>query len=263
MAVWDTEENKRTNLTLRTLKSLADTVNWDRHRLIISDNGSCEDTQSLYTVMAKQLPFALIRNNENLGTARAINRAWSFRNPGEHVVKMDNDVEIHHLEWADEIEEVFARDPSIGICGLKRKDLAECPWNNVPHYQSKLRMLDHKPGERWIVVEECQHIMGTCQAFNSALFDKIGYLYQGQDEGKIYGLDDTLASFRSRLAGFKNVFLPHIDIDHIDQGGNNYASWKQNVAAEVLGMTGKENWLNKIMGEYRSGSRDLYWEDKC
>jgi GT2 family glycosyltransferase len=262
MAVWDTEENKRTEQTRQTLESLADTVDFTKHRIIISDNGSCEATQELYRSFGEVFDFKLILNGENLGTARAINRAWKYRLPGQHVLKMDNDVVIHQPGWADEMEEVFARDPSIGIVGLKRKDLAECPNSEVPNYRSILQMLPHTAGQRWIIVEECNHIMGTCQAFSSSLFDKIGYLYQGQDEGKIYGLDDTLASYRARMAGFKCVFLPTIDIDHIDPGGNDYTTWKQNVAADVLGFTGKGNWLGKVVEEYRTGKRDLYWEDK-
>ena len=35
MAVHDTPENERRGLTLRTLDSLAETVDWGRHRFII------------------------------------------------------------------------------------------------------------------------------------------------------------------------------------------------------------------------------------
>ena len=262
MAVFDTIENQRTEQTLQTLKSLENSVDWKKHRLVISDNGSCEETQKLYRTAAQCFPLIVIHNGENLGTAKAVNKAWKLRIHGEHLCKMDNDVVISHPGWADEMEEVFSRDPSIGICGLKRKDLAECPDSSIPFYRSKLCMLPHEPGQRWIVVEECSHIMGTCQAFSSKLFEKIGYLYQGQDEGKLYGLDDSLASYRSMLAGFRNVFLPHILIDHIDPGGNPYALWKNKQAEESLCFNGRENWFAKIKMEYRTGKRSLYWEDK-
>jgi GT2 family glycosyltransferase len=261
IAVWDTVENKRTNMTQRTLESISKQVNLDRHRLVISDNGSCQETQDMYIRMGAGLSFTVIKNGENLGTARAINRGWSLRKPGEHVLKMDNDVVVNHAGWADEMEEVFERDSSIGIVGLKRKDLAECPDHEVPHYRSILKMLSHQPGQRWIVIEEVGHVMGTCQAYSSALLDKIGYLYQGQDEGKKYGLDDTLASFRAHLVGFKTVFLPHIDIDHIDPGQSEYTEWKQKVAGATMGFDGGENWLEKVRLEYMTGRRPVYWKD--
>jgi len=265
MAVFDNFENQRTDMTRRTLESLAETVDWHKHRLIVSDNGSCDSTQFVYEMTRTNfphMPFTVIKNGENLGTARAINRGWSYRVPGEHCLKMDNDCVIHHKGWADEMEEAFARDPTLGIVGLKRVDLEERPDHHISHYQSTLRMLPHQPGQRWIVVEEVNHCLGTCQSYSSALLDKIGFLYQGQDEGVIYAFDDSLASFRARLAGFKVVFLPSILIDHIDPGGTSYTTWKQKVAGDRMGASGGENWLNRVMMEYRTGKRPIYWKDK-
>lgn len=252
MAVYDTEDNKRTNLTAKTLRSLNQTVDWRKHRLIVSDNGSCEDTQKLYDELIYEFepyPFKLIRNEKNIGTANAINKAWKHR-VGEHCVKMDNDVVIHYPNWVDEIEEVFDRDTSIGICGLKRKDLEESPDNQVAWYKSTLRMLPHKKGERWIVVEEVSHVFGTCQAYSSALLDKIGYLYQPG----IYGFDDALASLRARIAGYKRVFLPHIHIDHIDPGGTDFTDWKIKYAGEQMAE------FNQVQNEYIAGKRSIFYD---
>jgi len=251
MAVFDTIENKRSSMTEQTLASLSHQVNWDRNRLIISDNGSCEETQDLYRIASRWFPFKVVKNGENLGTARAINRAWSYREPGEHLLKMDNDCVVNTPGWADDIEEAFSRDPSIGICGLKRKDLAERPDSPEPHYRSDLRFLSHEPGQRWIAIEECLHIMGTCQGFSSALFDKIGYLYQAEF---LYGFDDSIASLRARLAGFKTVFLPTIDVDHIDPGGTAYSNQKKDDAGKQMARYGE------IVTEYRTGKRDIYFD---
>ncbi len=251
MAVHDTVENKRTWMTIATLESLAETVDWDEHRLIISDNGSCDATLELYREWLDFIPsLSVIYNRENLGTARAINPAWRFRNPGEHAVKMDNDVVIHQAGWADWVEDVFDRDPSIGICGLKRKDLAECPWA-AGGMKSTLTMLPHLRGQRWLVVEEVRAVIGTCQAFSSSLLDKIGYLTQ---PGPYYGYDDVLASVRARLAGFKRVFLHGFEIDHIDPGGTAYTEWKHAEAAKV---TDKFN-ATKVMLE--TGIESIYYD---
>jgi len=253
MAVFDNVENGRTWMTEDTLFSLARTVDWDKHRLIISDNGSCDETLELYGEMKDELPFVVIYNGRNLGTANAINLAWRDRRPGENAVKMDNDCVIYQAGWADWMEDVFQRDPSIGICGLKRKDLAECPWSKEEWSRSTIRMLPHEAGQRWIVVEEVVHVMGTCVAFNSALLEKIGYLYQMQDEGNLYGFDDSLAAVRSRIAGFKNVFLCGFEISHIDSGATLYQQWKQRNAGEWMRR------FNEVVREYQGGKRDLYY----
>lgn len=248
MAVWDTVANGRTKMTEATLRSLARTVDLDRHRLIVSDNGSCQATLDLYDKMRDVLPFILLSNGKNLGTAAAVNLAWRLRKRGEHCVKMDNDVVIHQSEWVDWMEDVFDRAPDIGICGLKRRDLKESPWEQG-QYESVVRMLPHRKGQRWLVVEEVKHVMGTCQAFSSALLDKIGFLYQPSN----YGYDDVLAAIRSREAGFRSAFLCGFEIDHIDPGGTTYSQWKREEADRVF-----RSFLTK--GTYYTRTGDVYYD---
>jgi glycosyltransferase involved in cell wall biosynthesis len=252
MAVYDTKENKRTELTRKTLESLGNTVNFARHHLIVVDNGSCQSTLDLYKRYHDNLPFSVIYMNENVGTAVAINEAWKMRAKGEHCVKMDNDVVIHEPDWADMIEQVFTKDPDIAICALKRKDLMEWPMS-YPPWQSKIRALPHSPGERWLVVEEVEHCMGTVQAYSSLALDKIGYLYQFQDKGNLYGFDDSLAAFRVKALGLKSVFLPHINIDHLETGVKDYIAWKRAKAGEYMDL------FHQYRAEYLSGSRDVYY----
>ena len=106
MAVWDTVENKRTAYTARTLESLRDTVS-GKHRIVIVDNGSCDETKRILHLYSGYHGFSVITLPENIGTARAVNKAWQLREVGEHCVKMDNDVVIHSKGWADELEEVL------------------------------------------------------------------------------------------------------------------------------------------------------------
>jgi GT2 family glycosyltransferase len=256
LAVFDSVENGRTGCTRRTLKTLGKTVDFTKHRLIISDNGSCPETQELYADYSKILKLEVIFNGENIGTARAINKIWKRRKSGEHCVKVDNDIWIHQSGWLDLMEEAIGRDASIGIIGLKRKDLDEVPWNTNPWYRSVLKMLPHEKGMRWIIVEEVQHVMGTCQMYSSALLDKIGYLYQMQDMGNLYGFDDSLASIRARVINFKTVFLHGIEIDHLDNGGTAFTEWKK----ENAGV-----WMDRyvaIRDSYLRKQRSVYWEDK-
>lgn len=245
MAVFDTEENMRTSYTHQTFVSLTDTVDFRKHRVIVVDNGSCDDTQKLFDRF--EYLFTIIRGNDNVGTAKAINKAWADRKPGENCIKMDNDVVINHKGWVDEMDEAIRREPLIGQVGLKRKDCWESP-ERTDFYKSKLLMLPHNAGEKWVVAEKVNHVMGTCVMHSSALLDKIGYLYQP----RLYGFDDALMSLRSQLAGFINVFLPHIDIDHIDTGTTSYQKWKEKHSSEQW----KE--YHKTVEDYKTGKRSLY-----
>lgn len=248
MAVHDTEENGRSVMTQQTIECILSTVDLDKHRLIIINNNSCDETR--HTLGYNESLYDVITLPANIGTAAAINLAWKQRKPGEHCIKIDNDVVIHCDNWVEQMEEAIKRDPMIGQVGLKRKDLWECPDNKIPDRRSSLHMLPHEPGESWIVVEKSKHIMGTCVMHSAALIDKIGYLYQPG----LYGYDDVLMSWRSNLAGFYNCFLSHINIDHIDPGGTDYVKWKQDYA----GRYGKQ--VSDIVDEYIAGKRPLYYE---
>lgn len=233
MAVHDTVENKRSEYTFKTLLSLAATVDFTKHRLIVVDNGSCDKTKEIlyeasqwHIGIVENFNITVIRLKENIGTARAINRAWEMKLPNENLIKMDNDVVIYSDGWVDEMDRAIERDRNIGIVGLKRKDLIENPWRD-DDYKSELKMLPHKDGEPWIIVEQVKHVIGTCQMYSAALIEKIGYLYQPN----LYGYDDVLASHRSIIAGFYNCFLPHIEIDHIDTRETPYWQWKRNESA--------------------------------
>lgn len=248
MACYDTEENGRTEYTRRTLHSMCETVNWSKHELVVIDNGSWEETKA-EIAFVNQLG-KLITLPKNVGTARAINMGIRIRKAGQHIIKIDNDVVIHQSGWVEEMEEVISGDATIGIVGLKRKDLAEWPLSEHSFYKSELMALPHEAGERWMVVEVVRHVMGTCQMISSALLDKAGGYFQSG----LYGLDDSDMSYRSTLLGFKNVFIPHIEIDHLDNGGTDYTTWKQNHAGEHMAAYGE------MCAEYRDGTRSLYYE---
>jgi len=227
MAVYCTEENNKDEMLIKTLFSLETSLKLKGHRLILSVNAMTERTKTtLYTF--RNIISEVIYNSSNIGTAEAINKAWAKRVPGENAIKMDDDVVIHHPDWVYLMEESIRRDPKIGQVGLKRRDCFENPRHSDPFYRSTLDQLPHKPGEIWIVVEEVHHVMGTCVMHSAALLDKVGYLKQP----KLYGFDDSLMSLRSRKAGFRNVFLTAVDIEHIDPGGTIFQSWKEKHAGE-------------------------------
>lgn len=249
MAVHDLEDNQRSELTRRTLVSIVRTVAFSRHRLIIIDNGSCDETKRIIKNFTPVEGISVITLPQNEGTANAINRAWATRKPGEHCIKMDNDVVIHSKNWIEEMEEVIKRSPSIGQVGLKRKDCWEHTEHENPELRSRLIQLPHNPGERWVVVEQSKHIIGTCVMHNAALIDKVGGLYQPG----VYGYDDVLMSWRSALAGFVNVFLPHIDIDHIDPGGTAYQTWKERHAGKY------QQGISDLVDDYISGAKSIYY----
>jgi GT2 family glycosyltransferase len=266
MATFDTPDNGRATLTAQTLICLHNTVDLRRHRLVVIDNGStCERTREILAALDPRYPVfgewaswmgtlpraTVIRNAENRGTARAVNQGWLLAEPGASRVKMDNDVLIHQNGWLDLLEECVARDPQLGIVGLKRKDLDERPAYlkpSHPWYESELYMLPQEKGQRWLVVEKAKHVMGTCQLYSPALLEKIGFLYPS---GR-YAFDDSDAGIRCRLAGFYSAFLVGVEIDHLDPGATEFTTWKQEEAGR------QQAAYERTCREYVAGTRSIY-----
>lgn len=265
MAVWDTDENGRSLFTEKTLASIQETVNWSRHRLIVVDNNSCGRTKELlkhYCRMSSfedRINFRCITLSENIGTARAINKAWQQRGDNEACVKCDNDFTVKESGWLDKLEECIAREPQIGIIALKRKDLAEWPAHmaNMSNdeflrYKSKLVPLKktyRDLSQNWLVVERVSHAFGTVQLYSAALLERIGFLYQ---MGGLYSFDDSLSAVRCHVAGFWNCFYPHYEIDHIDPGNSKDTNDKCLYAAKMNPL------FERVKREYLDGSRSVY-----
>jgi len=267
MAAYITEENKKAEILRETLNGLFSTVDFSKHRIVVVDNASCQDGKDVlhfFSIKARirmlhESAYTVITNSKNLGTAGAVNLGWKLRGENECVVKLDDDCLIHDAGWADRMEEAIRRDPEIGIIGLKRIDLAQNPHFPDPNnpdrawaekYRSSLRMLPPYWGAPWMVVEDAEDIMGTCHLLNPALLDKIGFLFQP----RLYGFDDSLVCIRSRVAGFKNCFLPEVRISHIDPGGGSYQEWKRQVSSEDMVE------YNRIKEGYITGQIPIYYD---
>jgi len=232
MAVQDTYENNRTWCTESTLISLRTTVDWQKHRLIIIDNNSCDITASL---LALDPFYELITLPENVGQARALNKGLLKREPGELVVRLDNDIVVYQEDWIEDMEYVLEKDPKIGVVALKRKNAWEHPAHPDTSFRSSLEMLPHNSGDRWMVVEVAGSVLGTCQALRPELLDKIGFFYQ---MGGLWGFIDPIVCAKAHVLGYKTVFLPHVHIDYLDEDLDSteekgpYQAWKERQAAK-------------------------------
>ncbi len=225
MCAYCTEENGKFKYLKECLQSVAETVDLFKNRLIIINNSKYEEAAQFLYEWCNLRGLTLLTPGENLGTARGINLAIRQRKVGEVVIKCDDDVTWGQSGWVEEMEEAICGNPAIGVCGLKRKDIPQNPSHPNPEMRTVME------GQ----IEWCLDIMGTCTAYNPLMLDKVGGLWQPSD---VYGFDDCLVSVRSEAAGFKNCFLPHISIEHLDEGNSEYTEWKKREAGLYLGEVG-------------------------
>lgn len=256
MASYVTETNNRLDYAIDTLLGLIDTVDFNKHELFISDNGSCKDMlenykqfQGFFTKLFPKENLTIRYNNCNLGTAEAVNFGIKERKLNQFVIKIDSDITVSQSGWVEEMEECFDRYPNLGILGLKRTEVMQKADHENPSYRTKLVSAPHTRGQKWIILELCDDIIGSCTMFSPSLLDKIGYLFQPAN----YGWDDVLACVRSEKAGFVNAFLPHIQVVHLDNGEGDYVKQKMKEAERTITQ------FSEIAEDYKSGVRDIYY----
>lgn len=250
MCVHCTDENGRYEYFEQSIRSLLQTVDTDKHRIMLINNGSNAETTLLISKYVASGQVTVINPGENVGTARGINFAMALRKTHEKFIKTDDDIVWENSGWVEGLESVIDRDHTIGIAGLKRKDLEESPNNIHPFYKSELIMLPHEPGQSWISVEKVKHVMGSCQMLSPKLIESIGFYHQTEK----YGLDDSEMSYRSELAGFKNVFWLGVNINHVDNGGGEYTQWKYAEAGKGMAK------YHSLCESYRTGAKSLYYD---
>jgi glycosyltransferase involved in cell wall biosynthesis len=215
---------------------------------MLSVNGYTDKTNEIISRYMSIIEYVFV-NDENLGTAKALNLVIKCRRGMENVVKIDEDIVIHDSGWADIMEEAIELDSKIGVIGLKRKDLIQNPAHPDPEFRSQYILLPHIPGHRWNIIERTADIIGSCTMFNYMLLDKIGYSFQ---PGK-YGFEDNLTCHRSHLAGFYNCFIPYINIDHIDPSAPKYQTWKEKHSSDMFPE------FHKLVHDMKAGRKSIYY----
>ncbi len=255
IASFCTEENGRLKYAKRCMDSLLETVDFNKHRLGIYLNSPSEEAVDFYKLFRLEFwnkfpkeNLIILRNEKNVGTAKAVNSIMTHRG-NRKCIKMDDDVVFNKVGWVDEMEDAISRLPKIGILGLKRRDLAESTYR-TDWAASKLIEVPHEAGQKWYVVEQVNHVMGTCTMYSDAFIEICGGLYQMEG---LYGFDDALACYRAALVGLASCFLHGIDIEHIDEGGDVYTDWKQKYSGE------KMTAYNEALQKYKSGELSVYY----
>lgn len=111
MIAWNALE-----FTARTLESVKKTLDPDRWRLVVIDNGSTDGTPQ----WLRNLDWiTLIENPTNLGFAKACNAGIRMAGPDDDIVLLNNDLLIEDHAWLRKLQEVAYHRPRTGIVGSR------------------------------------------------------------------------------------------------------------------------------------------------
>ena len=240
---------------------IVDSLNWYtpiiNHRLIIVNNAS---TSIPVLAFLKEIELLIQDENidyikiisldKNYGTAKAVNTAWAQRHPGEHCVKLDDDVAIYDPYWLNKLEyiaDTYMNTYAIGQIGLKNPQIEVNPKHEKIEYRSSLHLW-HTHDQPWIPVEMYDTILAPCVLHTDLFLSELGGIVQPG----VYGFDDLLNAPRMRVVNLNSYYYLGVDMKHLDPGNSPFQEWKHKYVGE--------QWAEyeKIYREYQEGTRNPY-----
>lgn len=164
------------------------------YRLIIVDNGSDRAT-SIYLTGLKtraDINAILIRNDENLGFAKAVNQGI-LASDAAYVCIMNNDT-LAAPGWLQEMIDVMASHPEIGILNPSSNTSGQFPGNKpVDDYAASLKPLSGQ-------IQELYRARGFCMLIRREIVEKTGLFDESYGRGYF---EETDYSYRAQGAGIR------------------------------------------------------------
>src|SRR5262249_8471251 len=180
---------------------------------IVVDDGSTDDTNEwLAATATKYENFFFVRNAENSGFARSVNRGVQ-QSRGKFVVLLNNDTLVTP-NWLDRLIAAAERDDSIGIVSPVTNYVGEGIQLDERAHELQPAEADDYASSRASgadLIYEPRRLVFFCVLIKRAVFDAIGLLDESYGRGNFedddYCLRTRIAQFR--LAVASNSFVYH------------------------------------------------------
>jgi GT2 family glycosyltransferase len=192
---------------INCIESLFDLTEQVDFRVVVVDNGSTDETPKYLADAQNRHPLIVHRNTSNLGFVKATNQGLAYATPGEHVLFLNDDVQIVDPLWLYRLHEHF-KDLNIGAVGP------------VSNFVMGLQQVQASPSIKY-KQHEVNFLIGFCLLVRTEAFAKVGKL---DERFLMGGNDDMDYSLRLKDAGYKMVvdrrsFLLHYGAQSISRIG--------------------------------------------
>ena len=229
----------------------------EEHEVIVVDNGSTDRTQEC---ISRRKGIKVIRNEENLGFARAVNvgiRASS----GNYVVVLNNDVLVTP-GWLSNLLYCAESDPVVGAVGPVTGNCSgvqKIPVSfQTPEEMFRFAERWNRPDpEKWF---ETARLVAFCLLVKREVFDRVGFFDERFGQGNF---EDDDFCLRVQLAGYKLLVAGDTYVHHI--GSATFAKSKVDYGMLMSVNQGKfaHKWGSRLSGfiaSYRQKcAREDFW----
>ena len=233
-------------LLIQCLDSIYKTGSRYSFEVIVVDNGSRDDS---VTLVARQFPsVVLIRNNENLGFARANNQGLSV-GKGRYFMLLNSDTIV--LQGAiDALIQVADAHPKLGVVGptlLNMNGTVQKSWSSFPSFISELlgrNFRIRRPVPNQVNAYDVDWIMGACMLVRTETIADVGVL----DDDYFFYAEELDWCFRMKRKNWSIWYITDAEIYHLGGGSTNRGSLAQ--LARLY--QGKLIYFNKYHGPYET-----------
>lgn len=180
--------------------------------IIVVDNNSTDE--SVKIIEERYPSITLIKNNENLGFAAAVNIGIKA-SKSEFVALLNNDTEVD-TKWLGNLYSVVSKDDKIFSASSKMIRFYERDIIDDAGDQYNLLGWAYKRGDGASVdkFNKNKVVFSTCAGaglYRRKVFEEIGYF----DENFFAYLEDIDVSFRGNIHGYKNVYVNDAIVYHM------------------------------------------------
>lgn len=213
----------KVQLTEQCLESLFRLTSKDiNYEVIVVDNASEDSTPELCEqYKSKHSNFTFIRNDENLGFAKACNQGIESRK-GKHALLLNNDIVVTE-NWLKEMLLVIRNEPKAGIVGScllfpESEYIQHCgvvigcdiKGNPGPyHFDMFTKRSENLDAH---LIKEMKAVTGACFLIRDELISALGML----DEDYINGYEDIDYCFQAITSGWKVFYCGKSVLYHFE-----------------------------------------------
>jgi len=260
--------HNKSRYTDACLRSVLET-NSSKFELIVSDNGSTDDTPEVLKAIgqlahSKKIPFKLIRNSSNIGCSTSRNMAVEAA-IGDEIVFLDNDTLICDMDWLKKMRDVLYSENDIAFVGPKicypfEPHLIQCAGVGVSK-SGRIQFIgrgEPQDDPRFCKQREVQTLISACYMFKRSLYNQIG----GLDEAfNPVQYEDFDFCYRARKAGLKCIYTPDTIVYHWESVTSDGSPAIANRYVIIKnGMLFKKRWRHMFENEDGPSDADTIWQ---
>jgi glycosyltransferase involved in cell wall biosynthesis len=206
----------RPNETMAALQSLEETTDLSEITLAVMDNGSDADLPEAISDWAmrcaarvKDSCIKVYRLPQNIGCPRALNLALKLnRQPGQPVVKIDNDVRMLTTGWVESVRGLIAGREAAGRQVAMVGAWYDGVWEG--------RLLGEETGPAGQTLYHVCPVIGHAVWHTGAFMDTVSYFDVLADD-HLYGFEDLILSHKASVLGWETLVWKGWQIENLQR----------------------------------------------